>query len=106
AGETQRACASLARVLAGYRQRGQFVFMRSRPDLAARFANFALEHDIEAGFVLALIERDRLPPPADAGPAWPFRLRVRVLGGFELIRDGHPLRSAGKAQQRPLDLLK
>jgi DNA-binding SARP family transcriptional activator len=29
-----------------------------------------------------------------------------VLGGFELIRDGEPVRFTGKAQQRPLDLLK
>jgi DNA-binding SARP family transcriptional activator len=29
-----------------------------------------------------------------------------VLGGFELIRDGEPMRFTGKAQQRPLDVLK
>jgi ATP/maltotriose-dependent transcriptional regulator MalT/DNA-binding SARP family transcriptional activator len=106
AGETQRACAGLATVFAGYRERGQFIFMRSRPDLAGRFANFALEHGIEPGFVHTLIERNALPAPAEAGLAWPFRLRVRVLGGFELIRDGQPMRFTGKAQQRPLDLLK
>jgi LuxR family maltose regulon positive regulatory protein len=33
-------------------------------------------------------------------------VRVRVLGGFELQRDGQTVRSPGKAQQRPLDLLK
>ena len=48
----------------------------------------------------------RSPPPADVGPSWPFRLRVRALGGFELVRDGLPMRFTGKAQQRPLDLLK
>src|SRR6266576_2999579 len=106
AGQTDRASAGLASVLAEYRARGQFVFMRSRPDLAARLANFALEHGIETGFVLALIERNALTAPADAGSAWPFRLRVRVLGGFELVRDGQPMRFTGKAQQRPLDLLK
>jgi ATP/maltotriose-dependent transcriptional regulator MalT/DNA-binding SARP family transcriptional activator len=106
AGETQRASAGLASVLAEYRARGQFVFMRSRPDLAARLANFALQHGIESGFVLALIVRNALTAPADAGSAWPFRLRVRVLGGFELVRDGQPMRFTGKAQQRPLDLLK
>jgi len=29
-----------------------------------------------------------------------------VLGSFELVRDGQPVRFSGKAQQRPLDLLK
>jgi DNA-binding SARP family transcriptional activator len=80
--------------------------MRSRPDLAARFADFALQHGIETEFVQALIERNGLVAPLDAGPAWPFRLRVRVLGGFELMRDGELVRFSGKTQQRPLDLLK
>jgi ATP/maltotriose-dependent transcriptional regulator MalT/DNA-binding SARP family transcriptional activator len=105
-GSLQRAAERLAALLADYRARGAFVLMRSRPDLAARLAHFALEHGIETDFVCAVIERNALPAPPDAGPAWPFRLRVRVLGGFELARDGVPMRWSGKAQQRPLDLLK
>ena len=70
------------------------------------FANYALEHGIETEFVRTLIKRDALVAPADAGPAWPFRLRVRVLGGFELVRDGETVRFTGKAQQRPLVVLK
>ena len=31
---------------------------------------------------------------------------MRVLGGFDLVRDGQTVRFTGKAQQRPLDLLK
>jgi DNA-binding SARP family transcriptional activator len=106
AGETQRVSERLAPVLGEYRAQGQFVFMRSRPDLAARLASHALEHGIETEYVRTLIERSALVAPADAGPAWPFRLRVRVLGGFELVRDGDPVIFTGKAQQRPLDLLK
>jgi DNA-binding SARP family transcriptional activator len=106
AGETRRAAERLAKVLADHRVRGQTVFLRNRPDLAARLANFALEHGIEPEFVHVLIERNALQAPAVTGKAWPFRLRIRALGGFELIRDGQPMRFAGKAQQRPLDLLK
>ncbi len=93
-------------MLADYRSRGQLVLMRSRPDLAARLANYALEHGIEADFVRTLIEHNALAAPPDAGPAWPFRLRIRALSGFELIRDGQPMRFTGKAQQRPLEMLK
>lgn len=106
AGLTRRASERLAAVLADYRSRGQFVVLRSRPDLAARLANYALDHGIETEFVRALIERNGLAAPPDAGPAWPFRLRIRMLNGFALIRDGQPIAFAGKAQQRPLDLLK
>ncbi len=105
-GETGRGRERLAQVLADYRARGQTVFLRNRPDLAARLADFALEHGIERDFVHVLIERNALRAPADAGSAWPFRLRIRALGGFELVRDGQPMRFSGKAQQRPLDLLK
>ena len=46
------------------------------------------QHGIETEFVRTLIERNALAAPADAAPAWPFRLRIRALGGFELVRDG------------------
>ena len=105
-GDMERAAAHLSTVLADHRARGDFWFMPSRPDLAARFANLALERGIETEFVRTLIERDSLVAPPEVGPAWPFRLRVRVLGGFELNRDGAPMRFTGKTQQRPLDLLK
>ena len=103
AGEHERAAVRLAAVLAEYRSNGQTVILRNRPDLAARLADFALGRGIETDYVRLLIERNALPAPADAGPAWPFRLRIRALGGFELVRDGQPMRFSGKAQQRPLD---
>ena len=106
AGDTQRAAEGLASVLAERRARGDVVFMPSRPDLGARFANLALERGIETAYVRMLIERHGLVAPDDACAQWPFRLRIRVLGGFELTRDGEPMRFTGKAQQRPLDLLK
>jgi len=106
AGDTQRAAEGLVRVLAERRARGDIVFLPSRPDLAARFANLALERGIETAYVRSLIERHGLVAPDDACAQWPFRLRIRVLGAFELIRDGEPMRFTGKAQQRPLDVLK
>ena len=106
AGDLESAQRRLAAVLADYRSRNQTVFLRSRLDLAAKLANFALEHDIERDYVRSLIERNALRAPAGAAAHWPFRLRVRVLGNFELVRDGEPMRFSGKAQQRPLDLLK
>jgi hypothetical protein len=51
-------------VLGEYRAQGQFVFMRSRPDLAARLANHALQHGIETEYVRTLIERSALVAPA------------------------------------------
>ncbi len=106
AGRAEQAAQRLAAVIAGYRERGQAVFLRHRPDVAARLADFALANGIETEFVRTLVERNNLAPPDHASDAWPFRLRVKVLGRFELVRDGQPMRFGGKTQQRPLDLLK
>jgi DNA-binding SARP family transcriptional activator len=106
AGRIESARERLASVLAAYRARGQVVFLRSRPDLAARLASFALDHGIESDYVRLLVQRNGLKPPADAGHGWPFPLRIHALGGFSLLRNGEAIRFAGKAQQRPLDLLK
>ena len=106
AGDVAAARDRLAAVLAEYRANRQVVFLRSRPDLAAKLAAFALAHDIDPDYVRLLIERNGLKAPPDAGDRWPFALRIHALGGFEIDRHGEPLRFAGKAQQRPLDLLK
>jgi DNA-binding SARP family transcriptional activator len=106
AGDTDRAAEGLARVLGERRARGDLVFLPSRPDLGARFANLALTRGIEVTYVRMLIERHGLVAPDDACAQWPFRLRIRVLGGFELVRNEEPVRFTGKTQQRPLDLLK
>ena len=89
-------------VLAERRARGDIVFLPSRPDLAARFANLALERGIETAYVRMLIERHGLVAPDDACAQWPFRLRIRVLGGFELIarRRAHALHRQDAATSR------
>ena len=106
AGRFEQAAQRLAVALADRKQRGQVVLLRDRPDLVARLADFALAQRIELEFVREVIARNYLAPPPHASSAWPFRLRVHVLGGFELIRDGQAMHFSGKAQQRPLDLLK
>ncbi|MCC6194142.1 MAG: AAA family ATPase [Burkholderiales bacterium] len=106
AGDTDRAAEGLAGVLAERRARDDMVFLPSRPDLASRLVNLALGRGIETAYARKLIARHGLVAPDDACAQWPFRLRVSVLGKFELRRDGEPVRFTGKAQQRPLDVLK
>jgi DNA-binding SARP family transcriptional activator len=43
--------------------------------------------------------------PALEGPAGPWRLKVRVLDGLHVERDGQPLPATTKPQRKPLDLL-
>lgn len=68
----------------------------------------ALEHDIELEFVQRLIRKHSLHPdaPPQASEKWPWPVKIYTLGRFSLLIDGQPLQFRGKAQQKPLELLK
>jgi LuxR family maltose regulon positive regulatory protein len=77
------------------------------PPMMSELCAAALEAGIEPDYVRQLVAARGLPPPADAAPdAWPWPLAVRALGRFEVLRDGAPITFAGKAQKKPLELLK
>jgi DNA-binding SARP family transcriptional activator len=79
-----------------------------RPDMLARLCSYALEAGIEPEYVAALIRTRRLALDASrlAVADWPWPFRVHTLGQFRLLRNGEPLTFTGKAQRRPLELLK
>jgi LuxR family maltose regulon positive regulatory protein len=68
----------------------------------------ALENNIETAFVQQLIRKRGLctDAPPQASEAWPWPVKIYTLGRFSLIIDGRPLQFSGKAQQKPLELLK
>jgi LuxR family transcriptional regulator, maltose regulon positive regulatory protein len=73
--------------------------------LAAMCAQ-ALDADIEVERVRALVRRLGLRAPAGASERWPWRVKVYVLGNFDVLVDDAPLRFEKKAPRRPLALLK
>jgi hypothetical protein len=75
------------------------------PELLPRLTAFALERDIEPTLARALIVHHRLKAPPQADHRWPWPVRVRVLGGLELERDGAPLPATRKESRRLLQLL-
>lgn len=81
-------------------------FLHAFTESAARVAAIGLEAGCEVEMLQRAVRQRRLPPPPGAGERWPWPLRLRVLGGYELLRDGAPLAGAGgKAQKKPLRLL-
>jgi ATP/maltotriose-dependent transcriptional regulator MalT/DNA-binding SARP family transcriptional activator len=68
----------------------------------------ALEHDIETEFAqrLIIIHGLRTEAPPQASGKWPWPVKIYTLGRFSLLIDGQPLQFGGKAQQKPLELLK
>jgi DNA-binding SARP family transcriptional activator len=78
---------------------------RARVPLA-RICELALANDIERDFVLRLIDLKQIKPRPETGPAWPWPVHIRTLGGFRLEIDGKRYQPTHKAQDKPLELLK
>ncbi len=76
------------------------------PKIMARVLGAALAYDIETEYVRRLIRHGKLRPEAGAVESWPWPIKIRVLGSFELLKDEASLPAGGKARHRPLELLK
>jgi ATP/maltotriose-dependent transcriptional regulator MalT/DNA-binding SARP family transcriptional activator len=66
----------------------------------------ALRYRIELDLVHELIRRWRVPPPAEAPAAWPWPVKVKTLGGFEVRVRDEPIAFGRKAPKKTLALLK
>jgi hypothetical protein len=89
------------------RQYGYEHFLWWRSAAVARVLEHALRAGIEPDYARSLIKRRRLVPERPmAGEGWPWAYRVQTFGGFRLLRHDEPLPATGKAQRRPLELLK
>jgi len=88
--------------------RNLLAFLLWRPDMLARLCSHALEAGIEREFVSVLIQARGLALDASqlGLTDWPWPIRVQTLGRFRLLRGGVPVTFSGKAQRRPLDLLR
>lgn len=65
----------------------------------------ALALDIEPRFVADVVRALAVEPPADAPDAWPWPVKVRALGGFDLEVRGAPVVFAHKVPKRVIGLL-
>ena len=76
------------------------------PELMSRLCAEALQAGIEPEFATRLITTRGLHAPSPDIEAWPWSIRIHVLGRFEVVVNGEVLRHARKAQRRVLDMLK
>jgi LuxR family transcriptional regulator, maltose regulon positive regulatory protein len=80
--------------------------MRYVDTTAARMFRLALERDIEPAVVKRLIRRFRLKAQPGDGEEWPWPLRVRTLGRFEVLAEDRALAFERKTPKKALALLK
>jgi hypothetical protein len=75
-------------------------------DMMAHLAALALEHGVEPEVAREVVLRNDLKAPPEAGTAWPWALRIRALGAFEIERTDAPLPASRKESRRLFELLR
>jgi ATP/maltotriose-dependent transcriptional regulator MalT/DNA-binding SARP family transcriptional activator len=107
-GDEKRALASLRCALELGREHGFLTAAWWRPQMVGRLCAKAFEAGIEVDYARRLVQAHHLLPDPNEPPseAWPWPIRVYALGRFEVQVDGERLTFAGKAQGKPLALLR
>jgi DNA-binding SARP family transcriptional activator len=100
----------LAAFFGAMREKRTFAVFTLLPKELAQLCEAALERDIETAFVCDLIRSRGLKPSArqqnlSGDSIWPWAVKIRALGGFEVAIGDVPLTVTGKAQKKPLELL-
>jgi len=87
--------------------RGQMQYPGMERQVTAHLCAKALHAGIHVSFVQRMIQKHRFaaPPEAQANEAWPWRVKIRTFGKFEVEVDGKPLEKQRKAPHRLLELL-
>jgi ATP/maltotriose-dependent transcriptional regulator MalT/DNA-binding SARP family transcriptional activator len=84
---------------------GQY-FLRMHPRVMPTVFASALALGIETGDAKRAIREFALRPPSPDPPGWPWPLEVRMLGPFEVLRNGKPLEFSRKLPRKTLALMK
>lgn len=104
--QTETALSHLRRGLTLQRKMGFLNIPGWRTSLMKPMLLKALENGIEPEFVQQIIRKHNLDAPPQASEQWPWPVKIYTLGRFSLLIDGRPLQFSGKAQQKPMGLLK
>jgi DNA-binding SARP family transcriptional activator len=107
-GEEEKALTPLWDGLKAGREKGFYGVYQPHPGFLELITAKALEAGIEPEYVKDLIRKNRLVPGDDqlGLEHWPWPVKIRTLGGFEILLDGKPLSFSRKVQQKPLQMLK
>jgi DNA-binding SARP family transcriptional activator len=106
-GDEQRALAPLTEALRIGRA-NDFLFLNCwwRPEMMASLFSLALQSGVEVSYVQSVIRRRNIQAESQDIEVWPWPIKIYTLGRFEILCDNAPLHSSGKAQHKPLELLK
>ena len=106
-GQVEEAHASLREGLCIARDLGHLILdYWWRPTVMAQLLAHALGAGIEVEYVRSVIRRRGLRAPARPSAQWPYPVHIHTLGHFGATIQDVALTNGGKAQRKPLELLK
>lgn len=82
------------------------IFFNVLPEYASQICCDALKHDIQSDFVRQCIVRRELKPPQGASECWPWPIKIRLLGNFDVMEHDKSIRWGQKTPRKQLELLK
>jgi hypothetical protein len=98
--------AALKRALGKARELDRTFFFQSLHREASLLCAAAMEAGIEVEFVTRAIRQRKLKPPSLSIAAWPWPVRIHGFGALAIEHDGVLIAFSGKAQKKPLELVK
>ena len=77
-------------------------------EFMSKFCCLAIDHGVETDYVKSLIRIRNLVPtdPASYLDSWPWAVKIKTLGRFEIIVDGNSVDADKKGMGKPIELLK
>lgn len=105
-GEPALAREAIERCLSGPQSHHGLYYLRMHPQVLSTVFGAALADGIQVDYVRRVIREWGLRAPASPPDAWPWPYEIRMLGRFEVLREGRPLEFSRKLPRKTLALLK
>ncbi|MBK8742788.1 MAG: hypothetical protein IPM02_26400 [Betaproteobacteria bacterium] len=105
-GDLPAMCAAVEALLAAVERTSRAAVFTLHPRLGAQAMALALARGIRPETARGVVAFMKFAPPDDLPEAWPWTVRISLLGAPSVLVDGAPVGGKGKAQQRPLELLR
>jgi DNA-binding SARP family transcriptional activator len=87
---------------------GLMDFYSLEPPVINHLGTMALENDFDRNYIRTLFDKFGIEPEGRPQilERWPWPLKIYTLGRFSIVCDGKAMNFTGKAQKKPLELLK
>jgi LuxR family transcriptional regulator, maltose regulon positive regulatory protein len=97
---------ALAKAFALGREQGYANGFHTSSQMLRRLVPFGVQLGIEASYCRWVITKRRFRPPSAGFSGWPWPIKIRAMGRLRIYLEDAELTFNGKAQRKPLDMLK